>query len=210
MALLSYLAALASALAAAGAPAPTARAAETARRVEERHKSVRDLQARFVQTYRSRLLGREIVERGTVSIKSPGRMRWEYRDPEPKTFVSDGKTFYFYVPADKQVIVRDQTDTRGVTAQLLAGRLEILEHFEVGMETLEGRERLRLTPRKADPELERLYLDVDGSYRIRGIEIVDPQGNESRFEFQDLRENIGLPDRLFKFDVPRGVEVISG
>jgi len=210
MALLSYLAALASALAAAAAPAPTAPAAETARRVEERHKSVRDLQARFVQTYRSRLLGREIVERGTVSIKSPGRMRWEYRDPEPKTFVSDGKTFYFYVPADKQVIVRDQADTRGVTAQLLAGRLEILEHFEVGMETLEGRERLRLTPRKADPELERLYLDVDGSYRIRGIEIVDPQGNESRFEFQDLRENIGLPDRLFKFDVPRGVEVISG
>jgi len=209
MALLSHVVALASVLAAA-APAATSRAAETARRVEERHKSVRDLQARFVQTYRSRLLGREIVERGTVSIKSPGRMRWEYRDPEPKTFVSDGKTFYFYVPADKQVIVRDQADSRGVTAQLLAGRLEILEHFEVGTETLEGRERLRLTPRKSDPEIERVYLDVDASFRIRGIEIVDPQGNESRFDFQELRENLGLPDRLFKFDVPRGVEVISG
>jgi outer membrane lipoprotein carrier protein len=207
MALLTPLA-LAGALAAG---APPARSAEAlAQRVEERQRGVRDLQARFVQTYRSGILGREIVERGTVSIKSPGRMRWEYDDPEPKTFVCDGKTFYFYVPADKQVIVRDQADTRGITAQLLAGRIAIEEQFQVGLETLAGHERLRLTPRKPDPEMDRVYLDVDPSDRIRGIEILDLQGNRSRFEFQDLRENIGLPDRLFHFEMPKGVEVISG
>jgi outer membrane lipoprotein carrier protein len=207
MALLTPLA-LAGALLAA---APTARSAEdVARRVEERQRGVRDLQARFVQTYRSGVLGREIVERGTVSIKSPGRMRWEYDDPEPKTFVCDGKTFYFYVPADKQVIVRDQADARGITAQLLAGRIAIEEQFLVGLETLAGHERLRLTPRKPDPEMDRVYLDVDASDRIRGIEIFDPQGNRSRFEFLGLRENIGLPDRLFHFEMPKGVEVISG
>ena len=205
---------LLTALALAGAlvtAAPPARGAEdVARRVEERQKGVRDLQARFVQTYRSGVLGREIVERGTVSIKNPGRMRWEYEDPEPKTFVCDGKTFYFYVPADKQVIVRDQADTRGITAQLLAGRIAIAEQFSVALETRDGRERLRLVPRKEDPELERVYLDVDPSDRIRGIEIYDPQGNRSRFEFQGLRENIGLPDSLFHFETPKGVEVISG
>jgi len=192
------------------APAAPVGAADVARRVEERQRGVRDMQARFVQTYRSGVLGREVVERGTVSIKSPGRMRWEYRDPEAKTFVSDGKTFYFYVPADKQVIVRDQADARGLTAQLLSGRLEILAQFDVGLERTAGRERLRLSPRKTDPEVDRVYLDVDDGYRIRGIEILDPQGNRSRFEFQDLRENVGLPDRLFRFDVPEGVEVISG
>jgi len=192
------------------APAAPVGAADVARRVEERHRGVRDMQARFVQTYRSGVLGRDVVERGTVSIKSPGRMRWEYRDPEAKTFVSDGKTFYFYVPADKQVIVRDQADARGLTAQLLSGRLEILAQFDVGLERTAGRERLRLSPRKTDPEVDRVYLDVDDGYRIRGIEILDPQGNRSRFEFQDLRENVGLPDRLFRFDVPEGVEVISG
>ena len=205
---------LLTALALAGAlvaAAPPARGAEDlARRVEERQRNVRDLQARFVQTYRSGVLGREIVERGTVSIKNPGRMRWEYEDPEPKTFVCDGKTFYFYVPADKQVIVRDQADARGITAQLLAGRIAIKEQFSVALETTGGRERLRLIPRKQDPELDRVYLDVDASDRIRGIEIFDPQGNRSRFEFQGLRENIGLPDRLFHFETPKGVEVISG
>src|SRR5688500_858685 len=80
------------------APPPSAGAEELARRVEARHRTVRDLTARFVQTYRSGLVGREIVESGTLSLKRPGRMRWEYREPERKTFVSDGRKYYFYVP----------------------------------------------------------------------------------------------------------------
>lgn len=200
---------LAIALAAAAAAPPAAEA--LARRVEERQRNIQDLQGRFTQTYRSGVLGRDVVERGTVSIKRPGRMRWEYRDPEAKTFVSDGKSFYFYVPGDKQVVVRDQADSRGVTAMLLSGRIEILTQFDVGLEVSPGGgPRLRLLPRKPDGEVDRIYLDVDATDRIRTIEILDPQGNRSRFDFQDLRENVGLPDSLFHFDVPRGVEVVTG
>jgi outer membrane lipoprotein carrier protein len=199
------------ALVIAGALSPgSLSASDVARRVEERQRTVSDLQARFVQTYRSGLLGKEIVERGTLALKPPGRMRWEYKDPEPKTFVSDGKTFYFYVPKDHQVIVRDQADTRGVTASLLAGQLQILVHFQAAWESSEGQTRLRLTPRKRDPEIDRVYLRVDDLFRVRAIEILDPQGSQSRFEFDGIRENVGLPDRLFQFEVPRGVEVVSG
>ena len=88
-------ASLAGTLLLGAAESPRAAAEDVARRVEERQRNVQDLQARFVQTYRSGVLGREIVESGTVSIKRPGRMRWDYRKPEPKTFVSDGKVFYF-------------------------------------------------------------------------------------------------------------------
>ena len=204
------LAALAVALAGA-LPPPSAAAEALARRVEARQRGIQDLQGRFTQTYRSGVLGRDVVERGTVSVKRPGRMRWEYRDPEAKTFVSDGKSFYFYVPADKQVIVRDQGDSRGVTALLLSGKLDILAQFDVGLETTPaGAPRLRLSPRTPEGEVERIYLEVDATDRIRTIEILDPQGNRSRFDFQDLRENVGLPDRLFHFEVPRGVEVVTG
>ena len=61
---------------------PSTPAEELARRLEQRHRTASDLTARFVQTYRSGLIGREVVERGVVSIKQPGRMRWEYREPE--------------------------------------------------------------------------------------------------------------------------------
>jgi len=180
-------------------------------RIERRHSSVADLTARFTQTYRSGILGRELVERGTLSIKRPGRMLWEYQEPEKKTFVSDGESFYFYVPADRQVIVRDQAGERSAPALLLAGEGRILEQFEAGLEDApEGRHRLLLTPRKADPEVERVYLEVDASYRIVGIEVFDAQGNHSRFLFEAIRENVGLSDKLFRFRIPAGVEVVSG
>jgi len=205
--------ALAGALAgpAAAAAAPPASAEELARRLEQRQRSLSDLTARFVQTYRSGVIGREVIERGVVSIKRPGRMRWDYREPEKKTFVSDGKTFYFYVPADRQVIVRDQAGDHGVPALLLSGRGKLLDQFEAGLETAPpGLTRLRLVPRRTDPEIEKIFVDVDAEARIRAIQVFDAEGNVSRFEFDDIRENVGLKDRLFRFEVPRGVEVVSG
>ncbi|HSD26138.1 MAG TPA: outer membrane lipoprotein carrier protein LolA, partial [Vicinamibacteria bacterium] len=68
-------------------PAPKTAAEYLAQRIEERQAAARDLVARFVQTYRSGVLRRTLVERGEVKVKRPGRMRWEYKDPERKTFV---------------------------------------------------------------------------------------------------------------------------
>lgn len=203
--------ALLAAVSAAAAPATTP-AEALARRVEARHRKVRDLTARFVQTYRSGAIGRELVERGVLSLKPPNRMRWDYRAPERKTFVSDGRTSYFYVPADRQVIRREQRDARDLPSQLLSGQADILATFEVVLEPSpgEGLQRLRLTPRTPEPEIEQLYVDVDGSDRIRGLLVVDAQGNRSRFVFDSIKENVGLEDRLFRFEVPKGVEVITG
>lgn len=196
---------------AAAPAAPATEAVALARRVEERHRTLVDLTARFTQSYRSGMLGREIREKGTVSLKPPGRMLWEYRDPEKKTFVSDGRRFYFYVPADRQVIVRDQADARGIPARLLAGTAKIGTDFDITEEAgRNGLRRLVLVPRVADPEVERVLLDVDSAARIRGIVVVDLQGSRSQFEFEDVRENVGLRDGIFRFQVPRGVEVVSG
>jgi outer membrane lipoprotein carrier protein len=186
--------------------------AETlARGLDSRHRSLGDLTARFVQTYRSGLMQREVVESGTVSIKRPGRMRWEYVKPEKKLFIADGKAFYFYVPADKQVIVQESAGRRGLPSLLLSGRSGILEEFTVDLEEAAGgRPRLKCTPRKPDSEVETVYIEADASLRVRSIEVLDPQGNRSRFVFEDIRENVGLKDGLFNFSIPKGVEVVKG
>jgi outer membrane lipoprotein carrier protein len=181
-------------------------------RVEERQARTADLVARFTQSYRSGMLGREVVERGVVSIKRPGRMRWEYKDPEAKLFVSDGRTFYFYVPADKQVIVSEQDPGRSLAARLLSGRGGLLDEFEASLEEPleEGVLRLRLVPRREQAELAQAHVDVEASGRIRSILVEDAQGNRTRFLFEAVRENTGLDDRLFRFEVPTGVEVVRG
>jgi outer membrane lipoprotein carrier protein len=185
-------------------------AEDLARRVEERHRRARDLVARFVQTYRSGLIGREVVERGRLSLKPGGRMRWEYEAPEKKTFVSDGRKLYFYVPADRQVIVKTQDTERSLPARLLGGG-EILAHFTVTLEPSDkGFARLRLAPRQDDPEVASAVLVVDEEGRIHAIEIADAQGSRSRFDFAEVRENVGVKDTTFQFEIPKGVEVITG
>lgn len=179
-------------------------------RIEQRHARIQDLEASFVQTYRSGSLGREMVEKGTLKLKRPGRMLWEYREPEKKLFVSDGSTWYFYVPADRQVIVREQSVDQRAPALLLAGG-SMTQQFTAGLEAdAAGRARLRLRPRTPDPALDRIYVDVDDQDRIVGLEVHDAQDNVSRFRFEQLRENQGLKDDLFRFRIPPGVEVISG
>jgi outer membrane lipoprotein carrier protein len=138
-------------------------------------------------------------------------MRWEYKDPEKKTFVADGRNFYFYVPADRQVMVREEDKERGIPSLLLSGKGDILGQFEVGLEAAPaGLQRLRLTPRRPEPEIARALVDVDAQGRVRRIQVEDAQGSLSRFEFDDIKENLDLPDRLFRFQVPPGVEVITG
>jgi outer membrane lipoprotein carrier protein len=191
--------------------APDRPAEALARRIEERQKSLQDLQAHFVQRYRSGALGRELVETGRLSLKPPGRMLFEYLKPEKKVFVSDGETSYFYVPEDHQVVVQNLKGERGVLFVLLSGREGILDHFAPTLEGgTDGLKRLRLTPRQPDPDVDHVLLDVDEADQIRRIEILDPAGDQSEFRFDGIRENLGLPDRLFHFTPPKDAEVIHG
>jgi outer membrane lipoprotein carrier protein len=203
---------LAASASAATASAQPGSAEDLVRRLERRNSQVRDLTARFTQTYRSGALGRTLVETGTIALKRPGRMRWEYESPERKTFVADGTRFFFYVPADRQVIVREQAGERGVAMALLSGQGGLLEQFDPELEAREDAalERVRLVPRHPDPEVRSVSVELDAQLRVRSIAIEDAQGNTSRFRFESLRENLELPERLFRFELPRGVEVIQG
>ncbi len=204
------------ALLVAAPPGPAAADAASAqamlRRLEERSAHTSDLVARFSQSYRSGMLGRQVTEHGTVEIKRPGLMRWEYTDPEKKLFVSDGRSFYFYVPSEKQVIVSQQDQSRSLAARLLSGRGDLGGEFAVSLDSPqeEGVVRLQLVPRHEDPDLQRAWVDLEPSGRIRGIQIDDLQGNRTSFRFEGIRENTGLKDELFRFQVPKGVEVIRG
>src|SRR6185312_9446511 len=64
--------------------------------VDSRYNSLQTFTAEFVETYSG--TGTTRTESGTLSLKRPGKMRWDYREPSQKLFLSDGKTAYFYVP----------------------------------------------------------------------------------------------------------------
>ncbi len=178
---------------------------------DARSLKIRDFTAKFTQTYRSGALGRAITETGTVKVKRPSRMLFEYAAPEKKLFVADGSSYYFYVPRDKQVMVQNQRGDRRATARILAeGRL--LDHFDcVGEEADPLGRKLILVPKagEKDADVTRIAVVLDASLRLLALEIRDAEGSTSRLVFDGFKENVGLKDAEFRFDVPRGVEVIS-
>ena len=61
---------------------------QLARAVDDHYNHLRSLQSDFTEIYRGD--GPERVESGTLWLKKPRKMRWEYRSPKEKLFVSDG------------------------------------------------------------------------------------------------------------------------
>ena len=87
--------------------------------------------------------------------------------------------------------------------------MAVAREFEANIESASADvTRVKLTPRRPDPEVESVVLDVDAGFHLRGIEIRDLQGNRSEFRFEDVRENRGLADSDFRFEIPAGVEVV--
>src|SRR5262245_49080832 len=99
-------------------------APELAQALQKRIDAVKDFAADFEHVYEGGVLKKKVTERGKLLVKKPGKMRWEYTAPEPKTFVSDGVKLYSYVPADKQVIVSPvpAEDEAGTPTLFLAGK----------------------------------------------------------------------------------------
>src|SRR3954469_12096753 len=101
-----------------------------AKALQQRYQGIKDFTADFSQSYRGGVLRQRTVEQGTVSVKKPGLMRWEYLKPEKKEFVSDGRKTYLYVPQDKQVIVADaETEGTSTSYLFLAGKGDITRDF---------------------------------------------------------------------------------
>ena len=191
-------------------------AAAVAARVQQRYNSLKDFQGDFVQVYEGGVLRTKTTERGTVSIKRPGKMRFIYTKPERKEFLSDGNRLYTYLVADKQVIVGAAPGPNDGTipALFLAGQGDIARDYTAAFTPLLGAATglitLKLTPRKADPDYEWLGIGIDPkTSQIQYLVAADRQGGKSSFAFSNLKENRGLADKDFEFRIPRGVDVVT-
>src|SRR3954451_11774348 len=98
--------------------------------LDRHYNDLRSLRAGFTETYRGAGITRS--ESGTLWLRRPGKMRWEYTAPREKLFVSDGKTAYFYVPGERQARkapIEKLDDLRSPLRYLL-GKTKLKKEFE--------------------------------------------------------------------------------
>jgi outer membrane lipoprotein carrier protein len=189
---------------------------QLARAVDDHYNHLRSLQADFTEIYRGD--GAERVESGTLWLKKPRKMRWEYRSPKEKLFISDGEVVWFYLPAERQLrktSVRKLNDVRSPLAFLLGktklenelqGLSKVVDQSPLGA----GNTLLRGIPQAMPGQLSEVQLEITPSDQIVRIVLMEPDGGTTEFRFANWKENQRLSGDLFSFNPPPGVESVEG
>ncbi len=195
---------------AAAGPVVPGDAVSEARLVEAALNGMKGLVAFFTQTVESPGLPRPQVEKGTVYLLRPGRMRWEYDVPRGKLAIADGRRTYLYLPEERQVLVAPlDPESAGSGISILLHKVDLVSSFAVtwGPGPKRGPRPLLLTPRAPRPEYESLLLTTGPDRLIRSLTIVEPLGSRVTYRLERLRRVETLADELFEFRPPAGIDV---
>jgi outer membrane lipoprotein carrier protein len=192
----------------ASAPAPAPAPVALARKVQAFYERTQDLEAGFVQKYTYAVGGRSQTSRGTLRVKKPGKLRWDYAEPSKKTIVVNGSRLTQYEPEENQAYVDPHFDasamSAAVTFLLGKGSLEKEFHLAAG-----GADELVLTPVKPDARVEKVVLTVGEAGEVTATQVVDGSGNVNDIAFEHLRRNPGLADGVFVLDLPKDVHFVK-
>ena len=198
------------------AATPAADVKTLAAAVDEHYNHLRSLEAQFTEEYRGS--GMERTESGTLWLKKPGKMRWEYRSPREKLFVSDGKDAWFYVPADRQArktAAEKLEDVRSPLAFLL-GKTKLEKELQ-GLSLAPditplaaGNVVLRGVPQAMADRVNEIVLEISPDHQIARIVIQEVDGSSTEYRFGEMKEDVAIADGRFKFSPPAGTETVEG
>jgi len=185
-------------------------------RLESAYQNIRTLRADFVQSYTA--AGRTRSESGIVYFARRGKMRWDYREPDEKLFLSDGKTLMLYVPSEKQLTrsrVKSSDDAR-VPFRLLLSRLNLhrvfgrIEFADGALRPQPGdRVLVGLPKHQEEDEFREVRMELTPAFDIHRLVIRYPDQSTMEFTFDHVQRNVALSPTLFTFSPPAGTEVID-
>jgi outer membrane lipoprotein carrier protein len=199
----------------AAAPSPR----DVVAKVQATYEKAGNLEATFTQTYHEKLRGKTRSESGKLWATTDGRVRWEYREPVKKYFISDGKTAWFYEPENAQVTEFDKFEDSELSSALrfLLGKGKLTERFDVKecekncKVASAGEHVVALWPKEKLPGVDHILFVVDpASFRVTKSVVIDPLGNRTEYAFTDVTFGATPKDTLFHFEIPDGVQRLRG
>lgn len=207
---------------------------DTAGRLQNRYDKIHSLSFDFIQESRGQLIGRPKKGRGQAffvkSVKQdeseglPGRMRWNYSDPDQQVLVSDGESFSMYFTSLKQMIVTPaESLQQDMTYSFFTGSGNLLRDFKIlppeqGSNITQGAQEqtavIKLIPKAKQSQVASIHLWITEESLIRRIEILDHFDTLTVLNFTNIKVNTLSPDdaslmkHLFTFAPPEGTEII--
>jgi outer membrane lipoprotein carrier protein len=179
--------------------------------VEKRYNAPRTLRVAFEQTYKQP--GRPPrTESGDLYLRRPSRMRWDYKRPAGKLFLIDGTHVFYYNPANgivEKSKLKESDDVRAPLAFLI-GRLDFERDFKEFRHRAEGSDRVVVAkPRSDKAPYDEVEFVITQGLDIRRLVINAPDHSTTAFQFSNLALNPPVADKLFRFEMPAGAELIE-
>lgn len=181
------------------------------KRVEERYNTTKTLKSEFEQTM-AVAQGRRVTERGTLYLRKPGQMRWEYAQPTGKLFLCDGKTIHYVTPSARRVEVSPMKASDDLRAPLafLLGKLDFARDFSRFEHTQSGPQwKIKAYPRntKSPYEYVEFFAEPDG--RLSLVTVTGRDNSSMSYAFRSEQRNIPLAAELFQFKAPEGYDLVT-
>jgi outer membrane lipoprotein carrier protein len=180
--------------------------------------SMKDFQSSFIQISKNPL-NQSQRDEGLLYLTRDKKMRVNYQKPEEKYFVSNGKTLYTYVPANRQVTQIPVKDSmvEQFPFMFLIGRSGLRKEFnKIDLKKdvkpiFEGDQVLWLTPNRKSQDIERIEIEVSPRTNlIDRMTILYTDKSSTDFAFIDIETNRNIPASTFEFTPPPGIRVIQG
>jgi outer membrane lipoprotein carrier protein len=181
--------------------------------VQNFYSKINSVTATFEQTVHNAQFGTDKTSTGTVWLKKPGKMRWDYVEKKDnknilkKAFISDGSKLFDVEPGNKQVIKKDLTNNvMPVAVSFLYGKGDLKATFDAVLDDSgtygdKGDIVLKLTPKQPSAQYKNLYLVVDKTdFHAKQSIIIDSSNNVNHFNFMNPDWKTDIKDSAFEFD----------
>jgi outer membrane lipoprotein carrier protein len=195
--------------------APDVTAEQAVANLEKALKAVTTLEARFEQLYYSMTVSEPLDEKGDLYLQRPDLMRWNYKIPQEKVFLSKNGVLETYLAEDKQLI-RSPVSKEALESDIFGiflGTVSFKDAYRVE-DTRFPTDATHVRQVKAEPkeegEFSHILLEIDETTWLpRRVVFIEWAGNKREFVFSRVRTGLRLPARTFVLAVPAGTEIID-
>ncbi len=179
--------------------------------VEAHYNKAKTLQVLFHEDYTPP--GRpKRTENGTLVLRKPGKMRWDYEQPKGKLFISDGKFLWLYTPDENRAekMKLKESDDMRVPLAFLLGKLDFQKEFRNLQAKADGPD-MRITGDSKSDNLPYSSVEfvVTPEQRIRLVKVTGYDHSVLEFRLEQEKVDLPVDAKLFQFQVPKGVQLVE-
>ncbi len=198
---------------------------EVVKKIKKKFEAVQTYGADFtIKTVENK---KEKTMKGHCLYKRPGKIRYNFSDPEGDEIVSDGKTLYIYIKklnaVGKQDLNIDKKNSSGpiFTANSPDGLNRLFKKYHYKFDIIEQPRIvfekddtkyfvLDLDQRERIGGFEKMKLYVDSeSYIIKRAIAMDGRGKETTISFSSINFEEEIEDGIFNFHISGNAKIVN-